>query len=90
MHRNAPGDDAGSSPPRSITGQNATHGPAERPVLPSCDPVANDREVFDPARPAPQRELETSIDDDFTLFAVGDCTIMRPLSAYLRDAGFRR
>jgi poly-gamma-glutamate capsule biosynthesis protein CapA/YwtB (metallophosphatase superfamily) len=43
---------------------------------------------FDPRRP-PGRELETSVADGFTLAAVGDCIISRPLSSMLaRDAGF--
>jgi len=63
---------------------------ARRPALPSPDPVVNDPAVFDPVRPSPERELETSVDDGFTLCAVGDCIVTRPLSGYLRDAGFRR
>ncbi len=44
--------------------------------------------LFDPRRP-PERELETSVDDGFTLAAVGDCIISRPLSPMLADdAGF--
>jgi len=43
---------------------------------------------FDPRRP-PERELEMSIADGFTLAAVGDCIISRPLSQLLkRDAAF--
>src|SRR5256885_539212 len=43
---------------------------------------------FDPRRP-PERELLTGIADGFTLAAVGDCIISRPLSPMLaRDAGF--
>src|SRR6266508_1831445 len=40
--------------------------------------------LFDPRRP-PERELETSVDDGFTLAAVGDCIISRPLSPMLTD-----
>ena len=43
---------------------------------------------FDPRRP-PGRELLTGIADGFTLAAVGDCIISRPMSPMLaRDAGF--
>jgi poly-gamma-glutamate capsule biosynthesis protein CapA/YwtB (metallophosphatase superfamily) len=40
---------------------------------------ANDK--FDPKRPL-ERELEMSVRDGFTLIAVGDCIISRPLSQY--------
>src|SRR5438093_914543 len=44
--------------------------------------------LFDPRRP-PGRELETSVADGFTLAAVGDCIISRPLAPALpRDASF--
>lgn len=44
--------------------------------------------IFDPRRP-PERELETSIADGFTLAAVGDLILERPLSQLLpRDPGF--
>ena len=38
--------------------------------------------VFDPKRP-PERELETGIADGFTLAAVGDLIISRPLTQTL-------
>jgi poly-gamma-glutamate capsule biosynthesis protein CapA/YwtB (metallophosphatase superfamily) len=44
--------------------------------------------VFDPKRP-PERELETAIADGFTLAAVGDVIISRPLTQTIpRDPGF--
>jgi poly-gamma-glutamate synthesis protein (capsule biosynthesis protein) len=44
--------------------------------------------IFDPRRP-PDRELDLSVADGFTLAAVGDLIISRPLSQMLaRDAGF--
>jgi poly-gamma-glutamate synthesis protein (capsule biosynthesis protein) len=44
--------------------------------------------VFDPRRP-PERELETSIADGFTLAAVGDLIISRPLTPTIpNDPGF--
>jgi poly-gamma-glutamate capsule biosynthesis protein CapA/YwtB (metallophosphatase superfamily) len=43
---------------------------------------------FDPRRP-PERELEMSVEDGFTLAAVGDCIMSRPLSQLIaRDPGF--
>jgi len=55
----------------------------EPPVTPPAAP-----RYFDPRRP-PERELEMSIADGFTLAAVGDCIISRPLSQLLkRDAPF--
>lgn len=53
----------------------------------SADPVATDAARFDPRRPL-QSELEISVADGFTLSAVGDCIITRPLSCYLGDEGF--
>ena len=45
------------------------------------------RPLFDPRRP-PERELATDIADGFTLAAVGDCIISRPVSPMLaRDRG---
>lgn len=41
-----------------------------------------DPSVFDPHRP-PERELETSVADGFTLAAVGDCITQRPLAPLL-------
>src|SRR5438093_9046612 len=44
--------------------------------------------LSDPRRP-PERELEISVTDGFTLAAVGDCIISRPLAPALpRDASF--
>src|SRR5262245_514093 len=44
--------------------------------------------LFDPKRP-PERELDLSIADGFTLAAVGDCIISRPLAPLLAtDADF--
>lgn len=60
---------------------------AGRPPTPTPAPTPTPR-VFDPKRPAAQ-ELETAIGDGFTLAAVGDLIISRPLSQLLpRDAGF--
>ena len=53
----------------------------------SADPVIKDLARFDSRRPI-ERELEMSAHDGFTLTAVGDCIITRPLSAYLGDKGF--
>ena len=53
----------------------------------AADPVVKDRGAFDAARPL-ERELEMSVKDGFTLSAVGDCIITRPLSPYLDDEGF--
>src|SRR2546425_833373 len=51
-------------------------------------PVKPPSQFFDPRRP-PERELLTGIADGFTLAAVGDCIISRPLSPMLaHDAGF--
>src|SRR5258705_7729132 len=56
--------------------------------LPIAGTVDAPKRLFDPRRP-PERELELSVDDGFTLAAVGDCIISRPLSPMLaRDAGF--
>ncbi len=54
--------------------------------VPPPDPGARPQ-FLDPARPL-ARELELGITDGFTLAAVGDCVISRPLSRYLRDPGF--
>ncbi len=51
-------------------------------------PVAPAGALFDPRRP-PERELEMSVADGFTLAAVGDCIISRPLAPLLkREAAF--
>jgi poly-gamma-glutamate capsule biosynthesis protein CapA/YwtB (metallophosphatase superfamily) len=56
----------------------------EGPAAPGTPPAR----LFDSRRP-PERELETSISDGFTLAAVGDCITSRPLAqALARDAGF--
>jgi poly-gamma-glutamate capsule biosynthesis protein CapA/YwtB (metallophosphatase superfamily) len=44
-----------------------------------ADPVIKDQQLFDPKRPL-SHELEMSVADGFTLAAVGDCIISRPLS----------
>ena len=59
-------------------------------ALPSPDPVVKDPGVFDPARPSPEQELQMTVADGFSLCAVGDCIITRPLSDHLGDEGFRR
>jgi poly-gamma-glutamate synthesis protein (capsule biosynthesis protein) len=49
---------------------------------------SEDPALFDPKRP-PEAELEMSVADGFTLAAVGDCIISRPLSQRLPgDPGF--
>lgn len=55
----------------------------------AADPVVKDVSAFDAERPL-ERELEMSVKDGFTLSAVGDCIITRPLSPYLDDEGFAR
>jgi poly-gamma-glutamate capsule biosynthesis protein CapA/YwtB (metallophosphatase superfamily) len=57
----------------------AASGPPGSPNAP--DPTPTPR-LFDPRRP-PARELETSIADGFTLAAVGDLIMERPLSQLL-------
>ena len=53
-----------------------------------ADPVVKSKQMFDPKRPL-ERELQTSVADGFTLAAVGDCIISRPLSQYAeRDPNF--
>ena len=59
-----------------------------RPPAPPPTPTPTTPRVFDPNRP-PAQEMETAIGDGFTLAAVGDLIISRPLSQLLpRDAGF--
>ena len=54
----------------------------------SADPEIRNASHFDPKRPL-ARELETSIADGFTLVAVGDCIISRPMSQYAdHEPGF--
>jgi poly-gamma-glutamate synthesis protein (capsule biosynthesis protein) len=53
-----------------------------------ANPTPRAEAKFDPKRPLSQ-ELETSVKDGFTLGAVGDCIISRPLSHYAeRDDAF--
>jgi poly-gamma-glutamate capsule biosynthesis protein CapA/YwtB (metallophosphatase superfamily) len=53
-----------------------------------ADPIVKSKEMFDPKRPL-ERELQMSVADGFTLAAVGDCIISRPLSQYAqRDPDF--
>ena len=56
------------------------------PIAPA-DPVVRDPAAFDRQRPI-ERELESGIADGFTLSAVGDCIITRPLTPSIGDAGF--
>ncbi len=62
---------------------------AQSPSTPnSADPEVRDASRFDPKRPLSQ-ELRTSIADGFTMVAVGDCIISRPMSQYAaREPGF--
>ncbi len=61
---------------------------ADAAPVPVPTPQAPKAGRFDPRRPL-ERELETSIGDGFTLAAVGDCIITRPLSPMLKnDEGF--
>ena len=46
-----------------------------------ADPGIRDASRFDPKRPL-DRELQTNVASPFTLVAVGDCIISRPLSQY--------
>lgn len=61
---------------------------AATPPAAGLPPVPAPTPLYDPRRP-PERELENSIADGFTLAAVGDCIILHPLSPLLkRDAPF--
>ncbi len=62
-------------------------GSAPSDVLVPADPVVRDPQAFDSHRPI-ERELEMGVADGFTLSAVGDCILTRPLTPYLGDAGF--
>lgn len=54
----------------------------------AADPGVTDDKLFDPRRP-PARELEMSVPDGFTLAAVGDLVISRPLTQLeTRDVDF--
>jgi poly-gamma-glutamate capsule biosynthesis protein CapA/YwtB (metallophosphatase superfamily) len=56
----------------------------------AADPGIKDPAKFDQHRPL-ARELEMSVGDGFTLTAVGDCIISRPLSQYAkREEGFAK
>lgn len=46
-----------------------------------ADPIVIDPSKFDPRRPL-ARELEQQVGDRFTLSAVGDCVLSRPMSHY--------
>ena len=54
----------------------------------SADPGIAQPGAFDPRRPL-ARELEPSVRDGFSLCAVGDCIISRPLTPHLQEPGFR-
>ena len=56
------------------------------PLAPA-DPVVRDPTALDPHRPL-ERELDAGVADGFTLSAVGDCIITRPLTPYLGDESF--
>jgi poly-gamma-glutamate synthesis protein (capsule biosynthesis protein) len=47
----------------------------------ASNPVIKSKDLFDPKRPL-DRELQMSTADGFTLAAVGDCIISRPISQY--------
>ncbi|HEY5264982.1 MAG TPA: CapA family protein, partial [Steroidobacteraceae bacterium] len=51
------------------------------PTYGAADPVVKDLSLFDPKRPITQ-ELQTNVPDGFTVGAVGDLIISRPLSQY--------
>jgi hypothetical protein len=58
------------------------------PTRGAADPGVTDEGLFDPRRP-PARELEMSVPDGFTLAAVGDLVISRPLTQLEpREPGF--
>jgi poly-gamma-glutamate capsule biosynthesis protein CapA/YwtB (metallophosphatase superfamily) len=60
------------------------------PAISPADPEIKDLSKFDPKRPL-ARELDTNVPDGFTVVAVGDCIISRPLMQYApRDEGFRK
>jgi poly-gamma-glutamate synthesis protein (capsule biosynthesis protein) len=68
----------------------AAHAAAEQtPVYGAADPVVKDSRQFDAKRPI-QRELQTDVPNGFTVGAVGDLIISRPLSQYSeRLPGFK-
>lgn len=54
-----------------------------------ADPIIKSAKALDPKRPL-ANELQTSVSDGFTLTAVGDLIISRPLSQYgAREPGFK-
>jgi poly-gamma-glutamate capsule biosynthesis protein CapA/YwtB (metallophosphatase superfamily) len=60
----------------------AAHAAAEQtPIYGPADPVIKDARRFDAKRPM-QRELQTDVPNGFTVGAVGDLIISRPLSQY--------
>jgi poly-gamma-glutamate synthesis protein (capsule biosynthesis protein) len=64
--------------------------PARAQAQNAADPGIKDPTKFDSNRPL-ARELEMSVRDGFTLTAVGDCILSRPLSQYAqREEGFAR
>jgi poly-gamma-glutamate synthesis protein (capsule biosynthesis protein) len=62
------------------------HGAIPEPIAPA-DPIVRDPTALDPQRPI-ERELDVGVADGFTLSAVGDCIITRPLTSCLGDEGF--
>jgi poly-gamma-glutamate capsule biosynthesis protein CapA/YwtB (metallophosphatase superfamily) len=69
-----------------LAGQPAA---AQTPVYGAADPVIKDSQRFDPRRPI-RRELQTDVPNGFTVGAVGDLIISRPLSQYSeRLPGFK-
>jgi poly-gamma-glutamate capsule biosynthesis protein CapA/YwtB (metallophosphatase superfamily) len=54
---------------------------AQPPAHDPADPVVKDQSRFDPKRPI-ARELQTDVPNGFTVGAVGDLIISRPLSQY--------
>jgi poly-gamma-glutamate capsule biosynthesis protein CapA/YwtB (metallophosphatase superfamily) len=68
----------------------AAHAPAEQtPVYGAADPVIKDSRHFDDKRPI-QREMHTDVPNGFTVGAVGDLIMSRPLSQYSeRLPGFK-
>lgn len=56
-------------------------------LIAPADPIVRDTDAFDERRPI-ERELEMGVADGFTLSAVGDCIITRPLTPYLGVEGF--
>jgi poly-gamma-glutamate capsule biosynthesis protein CapA/YwtB (metallophosphatase superfamily) len=63
-----------------LLGGVGTGAAGELPAGPA-DPVARDPGLFDPARPI-SRELQANVPDGFTVAAVGDLIISRPVSQY--------